>query len=146
MRNLRSAPTFQLPEPAPHAGVRPAPDRAVVRVLVVDDSEVFRQVMRDVVAATPGFEVVGAASSGTEALALVASLAPDFVLLDKRMPEMDGVEAAHRIHERHPEVLTVVLTATPEDSSMPVRSLAVEHKRNLTPEWLAEYWEWNQIG
>jgi DNA-binding NarL/FixJ family response regulator len=109
--------------------------------LVVDDSEVFLQLMRDVVTQTPGFEVVGDATSGTRALELVASLAPEFVLLDWRMPGMDGVETAYRLHARHPEVVTVVLTATPEDPSLPVRSLAVEDKRNLTPEWLTRYWQ-----
>ena len=142
MRHLRPAPTFQLSERASHEGVaRAVQDQASVRVLVVDDSEVFRRVMRDVVARTRDFEPVGAAASGTEALELVASLRPDFVLLDRAMPGMDGIETAHRIHERHPGVVTLVLTATPRSRSLRYRSLAVEDKRKLSPDWLAGYWQ-----
>ena len=142
MRHLRPAPTFQLPERASHEGAaRAVQDQASVRVLVVDDSEVFRRVMRDVVARTRDFELVGAAESGTEALELMASLRPDFVLLDRAMPEMDGIETAHRIHERHPGVATLVLTATPHHRSLRDRSLAVEDKRKLSPDWLAGYWQ-----
>jgi chemotaxis response regulator CheB len=141
MHHLRPAPRFRLPERGAHEGADlAARDPARVRVLVVDDSDAFREVMRDVVVRTPGFEVVGMAASGAEALELVASLAPELVLLDRRMPEMDGIETAYRIHERHPGVVTVVLTATPDDRASAVRSLAVEDKRNLTPDWLATYW------
>jgi DNA-binding NarL/FixJ family response regulator len=66
-------------------------------VLVVDDSEVFRNVMCAVVAATPGFEIVGVASSGRETLALVGSLAVEFVLVDVNMPDLDGIETGLRI-------------------------------------------------
>jgi CheY-like chemotaxis protein len=140
-----SAPIFQHPERFSHEGVgRPAPhnqDRSAVRVLVVDDSEVFQQVVCSVVDETPGFEVVGVASSGAEALELLARLDVEFVLLDRAMPGMDGIETAHRIHERHPDVVSLVLSATPSHRSVGVRSLAIEDKRNLTPEWVAAYWQ-----
>jgi hypothetical protein len=54
---------------------------------------------------------------------------------------MDGIETAHRIHQRHPDVVTLILTATPPPTSVRVRSLAIEDKRNLTPQWLADYWQ-----
>ena len=65
-----------------------------VGVLGVDDQSIFLDVARDVVAATPGFRWVGSASSGEEALDAVRVLEPEFVLLDVRMPGMDGIETA----------------------------------------------------
>lgn len=136
MRYVLPVPTFHLPERASTAGARPE----AVRVLVVDDSEAFQEVMCAVVAEAEGFEVVGVAASGEDALGQVAPLAVDFVLIDRAMPGMDGIETAHRIHEHHPDVVTVVLTATPPLDSMRVRRLAIEDKRNLTPDWLSAYW------
>jgi DNA-binding NarL/FixJ family response regulator len=111
-----------------------------VRVLVVDDSEVFRNVMSAVVAATPGFEVVGDASSGRECLALVDSLAPHLVLLDLCMPELNGVETAARIHRRHPDVVVLLLTAA-RRAHLADSSLSVEDKRDLSPRRLADFWQ-----
>jgi CheY-like chemotaxis protein len=82
-----------------------------VRVLVVDDSEVFRNVMCAVVAATPGFELVGGGSSGQEALSLVDSVDPQLVLLDLYMPGLDGIETARRIRRRSPDTVVLLLTA-----------------------------------
>ena len=110
-----------------------------MRVLVVDDSEVFRNVLRALVAATPGFEVVGAASSGREALELVGLLDPHLVLIDAHMPELDGVETALRIRRGDPEVIVLLLTAT-KRAPVSDSSLAVGDKRDLTPEWLADFW------
>jgi DNA-binding NarL/FixJ family response regulator len=114
-------------------------DQTPVRVLVVDDSEVFRNVLSAVVAATSGFEVVGAASSGREAIDLVAALDVQFVLLDVQMPELDGIETALRIRRRHPDVVVLLLTAT-RRASVPGSSLTVEDKRDLCPRWLADFW------
>ncbi|MBB4660669.1 response regulator transcription factor [Conexibacter arvalis] len=68
-----------------------------VTVLAVDDQEVFRRTARRLLAAAPGFEQVGEAASGPEALRLAAELRPDLVLLDVRMPGMDGIETARRL-------------------------------------------------
>jgi DNA-binding NarL/FixJ family response regulator len=68
-----------------------------VRVLVADDQEPFRRAARAVVAAAPGFTLVGEASSGEEAVELAAALLPDLVLLDVRMPGIGGAEAARQI-------------------------------------------------
>jgi two-component system invasion response regulator UvrY len=91
------------------------PDAATpVRVLTVDDQAMFRQVARDVIDATPGFESVGEAASGDEALQAVDRLAPHLVLLDVRMPGLDGIEVARRLHSTHPETLVVLISI--EDS------------------------------
>ena len=85
-----------------------------VRVLTVDDQIVFRRAAQDVIAATPGFEPVGDAESGEDALDEVERLRPELVLLDVRMPGIGGVEAARRIAAAHPE--TVVVLISIEDS------------------------------
>jgi DNA-binding NarL/FixJ family response regulator len=64
-----------------------------VRVLIVDDQELFRRAMAAVVQETPGLTVVGSAASGEESLTAVAALRPDLVLMDVNMPGMDGIEA-----------------------------------------------------
>jgi two-component system, NarL family, invasion response regulator UvrY len=81
-----------------------------VGVLAVDDQAVFLDVARDVVSATPGFRWVGGASSGEEALTAVRKLEPEFVLLDVRMPGLDGFETARRIHEHHPGIVVVLIS------------------------------------
>jgi DNA-binding NarL/FixJ family response regulator len=116
-----------------------AQDQTPVRVLVVDDSEVFRNVLWAVVAATQGFEVVGTASSGREALFLVDSLAAELVLLDMQMPDIDGIETALRIRRRHPDVVVLLLTST-KRASLSDPSLTVEDKRELSSEWLVDFW------
>ena len=77
-------------------GPQPSATRPV-RVLAVDDQAVFRRVARDVIAATPGFELIGEAGCGDEGLQAVERLAPDLVLLDVRMPGIDGIEVARRL-------------------------------------------------
>src|SRR5215472_5605560 len=113
--------------------------QAPVRVLVVDDSEVFRNVICSVVASTEGLEVVGDASSGREALSLVEVLDPDFVLLDLYMPKPDGLDTALDIRRRHPEVVVLLLTAG-RKPRLTDQWLRVEDKRDLSPEWLADFW------
>jgi CheY-like chemotaxis protein len=125
---------------ARHGEVVSAQDQRQVRVLVVDDSEVFRNVLWAVVAAASGFEVVGSASSGREAVFLVDELAPHLVLLDLQMPDLDGIETAVRIRRHHPEVVVLLLTAT-RRASLNDLSLTVGDKRDLSAEWLAEFWQ-----
>jgi DNA-binding NarL/FixJ family response regulator len=80
-----------------------------VKVLVVDDNPGFRETLVTLLD-TGDLEVVGQASSGAEALDLVALLEPDVVLMDLRMPKMDGITATRHLKERFPEIGVVALT------------------------------------
>lgn len=87
-----------------------------ITVLLVDDQDLFREGVRVIVDAQPGMRVIGGAADGLEAIELVDALAPDVVLMDIRMPEMDGVEATrqiflqHRVEARSTPVRVVMLT------------------------------------
>jgi DNA-binding NarL/FixJ family response regulator len=80
-----------------------------VRVLLVDDQALLREGFR-MILEQAGFEVVGEAGNGDHAAALAASLRPDVVLMDVRMPGSDGIEATRRILAEHPDVRVLVLT------------------------------------
>ena len=90
----------------------------VVRVLVADDQKVVREGIVMLLGLLPGIEVVGAASDGEEAVRLVAEHAPDVVLMDLRMPRVDGVEATRRIRADHPGTEVVILTTYADDDSL----------------------------
>jgi DNA-binding NarL/FixJ family response regulator len=81
-----------------------------VGVLIVDDQPFFRGAARDVVDALPGFEALGEAASGLEAITTVDELRPDLVLLDVRMPGMSGVEVARRIAAEHPRTVVILIS------------------------------------
>jgi DNA-binding NarL/FixJ family response regulator len=89
-----------------------------IRVLVVDDQRIVREGLALLLRTTPGVEPVGAAENGRQALDLVAELEPDVVLMDLRMPELDGVEATRAIREAHPAVQVIVLTTYSDDDSV----------------------------
>jgi DNA-binding NarL/FixJ family response regulator len=84
--------------------------RTQIGVLVVDDQDAFRRVALDVIEATPGFEPVGEAASGEEALELVGEVSPELVLVDVRMPVMDGLETTRRLSAAHPEAVIVLIS------------------------------------
>ncbi|MFF9570353.1 response regulator [Streptomyces sp. NPDC014685] len=88
------------------------------RVVVADDQSVVREGIVMLLGLLPGIEVVGSAKDGDEAVALVAELAPDVVLMDLRMPRCDGVEATRRIRKDHPGTQVVVLTTFADDDSL----------------------------
>ncbi|HEY6430006.1 MAG TPA: response regulator transcription factor, partial [Acidimicrobiales bacterium] len=90
----------------------------VVRVLIADDQRVVREGLATIVGAFPDTEVVGLAGDGVEALELLAARTPDVVLMDLRMPRMDGVEATRAARETHPGVPVVVLTTFADDESI----------------------------
>ena len=81
-----------------------------VRVLIVDDQATFRSAARLVVDLSDGFEVVGEAETGEEAVGLVVSLEPDLVLMDVNLPGMDGLEATRRIVASGADVRVLVLS------------------------------------
>jgi DNA-binding NarL/FixJ family response regulator len=83
----------------------------VIRLAVVDDHVIVRNGLKQFMATADDIELVGMAANGVEALALVAELKPDVVLMDLSMPEMDGVEATRRIVAEHPGVRVLVLTS-----------------------------------
>jgi len=90
----------------------------VVRVLIADDHPIFREGMSSLLESVPGFEVVGEASTGEEAVRLAAERFPDVVLMDIGMPEMNGIEATRALVEACPAARVVVLTMYEEAESV----------------------------
>jgi two-component system invasion response regulator UvrY len=115
-----------------------------VEVVTVDDQAIFRAVARDVIEATPGFEAVGEAASGQEALRMVGELQPQLVLVDVRMPGMDGIETTRRLRAAHPETV-VVLVSLAEPADLPSSAgfcgaAALVRKQDLRPALLRGLW------
>ena len=83
----------------------------MIRVLLADDQRLVRSGFRMILSAEPGIEVVGEAGDGVEAVALARELGPDVVLMDVRMPKVDGIEATRRLHRLdHPPRVLVLTT------------------------------------
>ncbi|MCA1690979.1 MAG: response regulator transcription factor [Actinobacteria bacterium] len=106
-----------------------------IRVVVVDDHPVVRTGVRGMLASQAEFDVVGEASDGEEAIILVEEVHPDVVLMDLRMPRVDGVEATKRIRAEHPDVQVLVLTTydTDEDIVRAVEAGAVGYLLKDSP-------------
>ncbi len=85
---------------------------------MADDQTVVREGLVTLLGTMAGIEVVGSAADGEEAVSLVADLTPEVVLMDLRMPRVDGVEATRRIRTDHPETQVVVLTTYADDESI----------------------------
>jgi DNA-binding NarL/FixJ family response regulator len=116
-----------------------------VPVLIVDDQAPFRSAAKAVLARTDGFELVGEASSGAEAIELASTLHPALVLMDINMPEMNGVEATRRIVANQPDVV-VFLCSTYDVGDLPgdaptSGARAYVHKEHLGPDTLRRLWE-----
>jgi NarL family two-component system response regulator YdfI len=90
----------------------------VIRVLIVDDHLIVREGLRLILETEPGFNLVGEASNGAEALKQVEQKKPDVVLMDLRMPGMDGLTAIEHLRGSHPEAAIVILTTFNEDALM----------------------------
>jgi len=87
----------------------------MIRVLICDDQDVVREGLRAILGTAPGIEVVGEARDGDEALELVPQTQPDVVLMDLKMPGMNGVQATRAIRDRHPDTRVLVLTTYDAD-------------------------------
>lgn len=86
-----------------------------IRILIVDDQTLFRAGLKTLLSIQPSFEVVGEATNGEEALRLTAMLKPHVVLMDLRMPVLDGVEATRRICSSFPNSRVIILTTFDDD-------------------------------
>jgi DNA-binding NarL/FixJ family response regulator len=116
-----------------------------VGVLTVDDQAVFRRVAGDVIAATSGFEAVGEANTGEEAVEAVERLRPELVLLDLRMPGIGGIEASRRITSSHPETVVVLISIEePAEIAHAARACGAAtlvRKQDFGPALLRRLWE-----
>jgi DNA-binding NarL/FixJ family response regulator len=89
-----------------------------VRVLIADDHPVFRDGLASLLATQPDVDVVATAADGAEAVALAIEHAPDVVVMDLQMPELNGIEATRRLAETMPDVRVLVFTMGEEDGTV----------------------------
>jgi DNA-binding NarL/FixJ family response regulator len=89
-----------------------------IKVLIVDDQVLFREALNTLLSVHQQFVVVGEAGNGDEACRVVGEKSPDVVLMDLRMPVMDGVEATSQIKKRYPDVKLIVLTTFDNDDDV----------------------------
>lgn len=86
-----------------------------IRILIVDDQSLFRESLHAYLSMQKEYEVVGEAVNGEEALRLTGVHKPDVILMDVRMPMLDGVEATRLLHDAHPECKIIMLTTFDDD-------------------------------
>jgi len=120
-------------------------DGPQVSVLIVDDQAPFRLAARAVLRRAAGFELVGEAADGVEAVSAVADLAPDLVLMDINMPNMNGIDATREILAVAPHT-TVFLCSTYQQSDLPPEAEASGagayiNKEELTPDLIRGLWD-----
>jgi len=90
--------------------------KATLRILIADDQRLFADGLRVVIESRfPNFKVVGIATDGQEAVTMVDELQPDIILMDVRMPRLDGVQATKSIRRRHPDARILILTTFSDD-------------------------------
>jgi NarL family two-component system response regulator YdfI len=93
-------------------------DDSSIRILIADDHLIIREGLRLILETEEGFELVGEATDGAEAIRLAADLHPDIILMDLRMPGIDGLTAIKRLHVEQPDIAIVILTTFNEDDLM----------------------------
>jgi DNA-binding NarL/FixJ family response regulator len=89
-----------------------------IRVLIADDHVFYREGVRALLANLPDITMVGEASSGEEVIARTAELLPDVILMDLKMPGINGIDATRRLHESHPKTGVLVITMFDDDDSV----------------------------
>jgi len=113
-----------------------------VRVLTVDDHRVFHDAARALIAATAGFEWIGAASSGEEGIQQAERRRPDLVLMDVHMPGIGGLEAAREIASRGLPTIVVLVTADEPSSAVGYGTTTrIVPKHKLNGALLRQFWE-----
>jgi DNA-binding NarL/FixJ family response regulator len=90
----------------------------LIRVLIADDHVFYREGVRAFLENEPDIEVVGEAGNGEEVLAKTAEVKPDVILMDLKMPGINGIEATRRVHETNPEIGVLALTMFDDDDSV----------------------------
>jgi len=90
----------------------------IIKVLLVDDQSLFREGLRTLLEVQGDFQIVGEAANGEEALRLTATMQPEVILMDLRMPIMDGVTATRRIRDLFPNIRVIVLTTFDDDETV----------------------------
>ncbi|MFL6447000.1 MAG: response regulator [Bryobacteraceae bacterium] len=81
-----------------------------IRILIADDHGIVRQGLRSVLSRDPDFTIVGEAANGREAVSLAEKLAPNVIIIDIAMPELNGIESASQICKEHPEIKVIILS------------------------------------
>ena len=108
----------------------------MIRVLLVDDQAIVRRALRARFHLEPDLEVVGEASTGSEALTLAQTLTPDVVLMDIQMPDMDGIEATAVLRRAVPQSVVVILSiqddAQTRERAKAAGAIAFVEKRGAT--------------
>lgn len=89
-----------------------------IKILIVDDQSLFREALKTLLNSEPEFEIVGDASNGEKALRMVLQHNPDVVLMDLRMPIMDGVESTRRIVQMNKNNKVIILTTFDDDENV----------------------------
>ena len=114
---------------------------SITRVLLVDDESLVRRILRQILAAYPDMELVGEAATGEEAIDAVERLQPHIVVMDIRMPRMDGIAAAREIRTKYPHVKIIGLSEYAygyhADAMEKAGALGVYQKSNATEELYA---------